>query len=177
MTATGVAQLPDEALVARCREGDQGAWHELVERYSRYVYAICVQAYGLREADAEDVFQEVWARVWDRLDTLRSDGAVKPWIAQMTRNCCIDRHRAAARTELVDDPSELVVDRTVADLDEALAVRTAMEQLSDDCREILDRFFCQDESYRDIGERLGLPGGTIASRISRCLAKLRAILT
>jgi hypothetical protein len=40
----------------------------------------------------------------------------------------------------------------------------------------LDRFFCRDESYRAIGEALELPAGTIASRISRCLAKLRAVL-
>jgi RNA polymerase sigma-70 factor (ECF subfamily) len=166
----------DADVVARCRQGDEQAWEILVERYSRFVYAICVQAYGLRDADAEDVYQEVWARVWDRIDTLRSDDAVKPWIAQMTRRCCIDRHRSGARTDLVDDLEELVVDRAVDDIDEALAVRTAMEGLSGDCREILDRFFCQDESYRDIGERLGLPGGTIASRISRCLSKLREIL-
>jgi DNA-directed RNA polymerase specialized sigma24 family protein len=44
---------------------------------------------------------------------------------------------------------------------------------SEDCREVLDRFFCRDESYRTIGEALGIPAGTIASRISRCLVKLR----
>lgn len=171
-----ISTLPDAAVVARCRQGDEAAWNELVERFSRYVYAICVQAYGLRDADAEDVFQDVWARVWDRLDTLRSDDAVRPWIAQMTRRCCVDRHRAGARTELVDDPDELVVDRALADVDEALAVRAAMERMSPDCREILDSFFCRDESYRDIGDRLGLPGGTVASRISRCLTKLREVL-
>jgi DNA-directed RNA polymerase specialized sigma24 family protein len=45
--------------------------------------------------------------------------------------------------------------------------------MPDACREILDRFFCRDESYALIGRALGLPAGTIASRISRCLAKLR----
>jgi RNA polymerase sigma factor (sigma-70 family) len=174
--STPLARLADAAVVARCRHGDQDAWNELVERYSRYVYSICVQGYSLRDADAEDVFQDVWTRVWDRLHTLRSDDAVKPWIAQMTRRCCIDRHRSGARVDLVDDPDELVVDRAVADLDEALAVRAAMATLSGDCRDVLDRFFCQDESYRDIGEHLGLPGGTIASRISRCLSKLREAL-
>ena len=45
--------------------------------------------------------------------------------------------------------------------------------LPEHCREVLDRFFAQDESYRTIGEALDLPAGTIASRISRCLARLR----
>ena len=49
--------LTDSELVARCRNGDQQAWSELVERFSRYVYAISVQAFRLSDADAEDVFQ------------------------------------------------------------------------------------------------------------------------
>ena len=58
-------------------------------------------------------------------------------------------------------------------LDEALDVHDALAALSGDCREILDRFFARDESYRAIGTALDLPAGTIASRISRCLGKLR----
>jgi RNA polymerase sigma factor (sigma-70 family) len=50
---------------------------------------------------------------------------------------------------------------------------SARAGLSEDCREVLERFFCRDESYRTIGEVLGIPSGTIASRISRCLGKLR----
>jgi RNA polymerase sigma factor (sigma-70 family) len=67
-------------------------------------------------------------------------------------------------------------DQTLEHLDEAFAVRQSLETLSDPCRDILDRFFAQDESYRTIGEELGLPSGTIASRISRCLVKLRDAL-
>ena len=52
----------------------------------------------------------------------------------------------------------------------------AMASLPENCREILDRFFAQDESYRTIGEALEPPAGTIASRISRCLEKLKAVL-
>ncbi len=84
-------------LVARCRNGDQEAWAGLVERFSRYVYAIATQG------DVHD----------------------------------------------------------------------AMAGLPENCREILDRFFARDETYRTIGDALELPAGTIASRISRCLVKLR----
>ena len=65
------------------------------------------------------------------------------------------------------------VDDTISRLDDALAVHDALAILPDNCRDILDRFFARDESYRAIGEALDLPSGTIASRISRCLAKLR----
>jgi RNA polymerase sigma factor (sigma-70 family) len=172
------ATTTDAELVARCRAGDQAAWHELVERFSRYVYAIAVQGFRLSPADAEDVFQEVFARVYEHLDRLRSDEAIRPWIAQLTRRLCIDRLRGAGREspaeeELLEPGS---VDETLTALDDALTVRAGLDAVGDPCREILDRFFARDESYKTIGAALSLPAGTIASRISRCLGKLRAQL-
>jgi RNA polymerase sigma-70 factor (ECF subfamily) len=169
-----LASLPDARLVARCRTGDQDAWCELVNRFSRYVYAICSQAFHLRREDAEDVFQEVFTRTFQHLGRLREDEAIRPWIGQLTRRLCIDRLRAGSREDLSEnDIDPAAVDETIAFLDEALAVHEAMESLPEHCREILDRFFARDESYQTIGRALGIPAGTIASRISRCLAKLR----
>jgi RNA polymerase sigma-70 factor (ECF subfamily) len=170
------SETTDAELVVRCRTGTPGAWDELVERFSRYVHAIATQAYGLRGADAEDVFQEVFARVWERLDTLRSDDAVRPWIAQMTRRCCVDHLRAAGRETATEELAEEAADTVVDELDEALTLRDSLRRLSPECQEILDRFFARDESYRAIGDALSLPPGTIASRISRCLTKLRDVL-
>ncbi len=168
----------DAQLVSRCRSGDPAAWNELVERFSRYVFAICVQAFRLPPEDAEDVFQEVFARVYQHLDRLRSDDSIRPWIAQLTRRLCIDRLRSSGRegpAELDDlDPGG--VDEALAGLDDALTVRASLDAVGDPCRDILDRFFCRDESYKSIGDALGLPAGTIASRISRCLGKVRAEL-
>jgi RNA polymerase sigma factor (sigma-70 family) len=169
-----VTSLSDARLVARCRTGDEAAWSELVNRFSRYVYAIIGQGFGLRADDAEDVFQEVFTRAYEHLDRLRQDEAIRPWIAQLTRRLCIDRLRAGAREQLTDEPIEgLDVDETISMLDEALAVHEALAELPEHCREILDRFFARDESYQTIGAALDIPAGTIASRISRCLGKLR----
>jgi RNA polymerase sigma factor (sigma-70 family) len=169
------AVLTDAQLVARCRSGDDDAWRELVERFSRYVYAIIVQAFRLPEHDAEDVFQEVFARAYENLHKLRDDDAIRPWLAQLTRRLCIDTLRAGAREQPGDEAMEepAAVDDTISRLDEALAVHEALSILPEHCQEILDRFFARDESYRLIGEALDLPPGTIASRISRCLVKLR----
>jgi RNA polymerase sigma factor (sigma-70 family) len=169
------AAISDRELVARCRAGDQQAWAELVERFSRYVYAISIQAFRLPESDAEDVFQEVFARAYQHLDKLRDDSAVRPWLGQLTRRLCIDRLRAASRERPVaDDELEPAgVDDMLAQLEEALTVHEALGEVPEHCREILDRFFARDESYRTIGEELDLPAGTIASRISRCLTRLR----
>jgi RNA polymerase sigma factor (sigma-70 family) len=167
------ASLSDARLVARCRAGDEEAWRELVNRFSRYVYAICAQGFRMRQDDAEEIFQEVFSRTYEHLDRLRDDAAIRPWIAQLTRRLCIDRLRAGAREELSDEEPPGGVDETMERLDEAFAVHEALAVLPEGCRDILDRFFARDESYETIGAALDIPSGTIASRISRCLAKLR----
>jgi RNA polymerase sigma factor (sigma-70 family) len=172
-TEHATSRLSDAELVRRCREGSPEAWNEMVERFSRYVYAICSRGFGLNAEDAEDVFQDVFARVYARLDSLRDDAAIRPWIAQTTRRVCLDRIAATSREEPVDEIVAEDSGPTLDEIDEAFAVREALDELGDPCRELLDRFFARDESYRTIGDELDIPHGTIASRISRCLDKLR----
>ena len=173
---TGVHQLSDANLVARCREGDDDAWRELVDRFARYVHAICVGAFRLPAHDAEDVFQDVFAKTWSELPRLRDDAAIRPWLGQLTRRTCIDRLRAARPQ--IDDPTFDVADPVdaLSEIELALDVRQSMAGIGETCSDILDRFFARDESYRTIGDALELPAGTIASRISRCLEKLKTAM-
>ncbi len=176
MTEARVAPelVGDGELVARCRAGDQAAWGQLVERYSRYVYAIAVKGFRLPEADAEDVFQDAFLRIYERLGTLRDDEALRPWIAQVTRRLCLDRLAdSSRRAPGASDAEAVVEDEGFGELEEAMDVREALGALDPGCRDLLDRFFARDESYRVIAEALELPMGTVASRISRCLVKLR----
>jgi RNA polymerase sigma factor (sigma-70 family) len=163
--------------VRRCRDGDADAWNALVERFSRYVYAICTQGFRLPETDAEDVFQEVFTRVYARLGTLKDDAAIRPWIAQLTRRLCLDALAAGSREQPTPEPPESAErEDLLSELDEAFLVRDALGELPGHCQEMLDRFFVRDESYRTISSELDLPLGTIASRIARCLGKLRVRL-
>ena len=174
MCAMSLAALPDAEIVARCRRNDEAAWHELVTRFSRYVYAITTRVYRLRPDDSEEVFQEVFARTYEHLNELRDDAAIRAWIGQTTRRLAIDRLRSLAREDVAAAEAESGdFDSAFEKVDQALAVHDSLARLPDHCREILDRFFARDESYRAIGDALSLPAGTIASRISRCLEKLR----
>ena len=145
-----VSVVTDSELVARCRAGDPDAWRELVERYSRYVYAI-TQAFRLPQHDAEDVFQDTFTRAYERLHTLRDDDAFRPWLASLTRRLCIDRLRASAREQPMEDPDTGAGEDQIDELTDAFAVHEALAELPENCREILDRFFARDESYRTIG--------------------------
>ena len=166
----------DARLVARCRAGDAAAWPEIVERFSSYVYAIAL-GFGLRSDQAEDVFQDVFTRVFARLDSLRDVHALKPWIAQLTRHAAVDRIRADRRElPTLEDREVSDVDPDLERIELAMTVARALDELPVPFGEALRRFFLEDESYRTIGEALGVPPGTVASRISRGLALLRELL-
>ncbi len=166
----------DAELVARCRQGDDAAWSVLVERFSRYVYAICSQGFRLSQHDAEDVFQDVFAKAYESLGKLRDPSALRPWLAQLTRRLCLDRLRETNREAPVEELEPDGFDDVLDTLDEAMAVRQALSRIGEPCGDMLDRFFARDQSYRMIGEELNLPAGTIASRISRCLDKLKVAM-
>ena len=165
--------MSDAEIVRSCRTGDAGAWDELVERYSRYVYAISTRGFRLSDEDAEDVFQDVFTRIYTRLDTLRDDSALRPWIAQLTRRRCLDALASKGREVPTDDETTAEESTDLADVEEAFAVREALAGLPEPCQDILDRFFARDQSYRTISDELEIPSGTIASRIARCLGRLR----
>jgi len=171
------ATLSDAELVRACRAGDPEAWNELVERYSRYVYAIAVRGFRLDDEDAEDVFQDVFTRVYTRLDSLRNDDALRPWIAQLTRRRCLDAVASRGRETAVDEEG-LVTEESadLAEVEEAFVVREALAGLSETCQDMLDRFFARDQSYKTIADELAIPSGTIASRIARCLGRLKNAL-
>jgi RNA polymerase sigma factor (sigma-70 family) len=169
-------ELTDAALVRRCRAGDDSAWALLVERFSRYVYAICSQGFRLAQHDAEDVFQDVFTKAYENLPKLRNDDAIRPWLAQLTRRLCIDHLRGATREVPAEELEPAGTDELIEALDEAMSVREGLVRIGEPCGDMLDRFYARDQSYRTIAEELDLPAGTIASRISRCLDKLKGAM-
>ena len=169
------ARLRDAALVRRCRRGDESAWAALVERFSSYVYAILTRGFGLDGTAAEDVFQEVFTTVFRRLGTLEEDGAIKAWIAQVARRAAIDRIRSTRTESDIDAlPDAGGLDPAFALIEQAMTVHRALAELPEPYRDVLERFFMRDQSYRVIAAELALAPGTIASRISRGLSMLRS---
>jgi len=170
------AAASDSQIVAACRAGDREAWQRLVERFDRYVLGIIRHGYRVPPQDAEDVFQEVFIKAYARLGDLRNDDAIGPWLAGITRRTCLTRLRARV-DEPVDSLDEETADEAALEqVERAMDVDAALRRLPEACQEILERFFRDDQPYAQIAAELGLPAGTIASRISRCLSKLKVEL-
>ncbi|WP_326552129.1 RNA polymerase sigma factor [Micromonospora sp. NBC_01813] len=177
--------VPD--LVSAAAAGDETAWAGLVHRYTPLV-ATVIRSYGLGAADAADVNQTVWLRLVEHLGRLRESHALPAWLVTTTRRECLRMLRLGRRTQPFD-PYDESIDAHVGALlladsstpDESLlraersqALRDAFAELPLRCRELLTLLVADPPaSYREIGEQLGMPTGSVGPTQARCLAKLR----
>jgi RNA polymerase sigma factor (sigma-70 family) len=176
---TGVRDDPTViALVARARDGDQGAWDQIVERFAPLVWSVC-RRYGLSKADADDVGANVWLRLVERLDTIRDPAALPGWLATITRRECVNVLRGKNREASLPDNAPIEADTPASDewlltQERHIALRTAFAELPDHCRELLGLLFTDPPiPYATISRTLNIPVGGIGPNRRRCLEKLR----
>jgi RNA polymerase sigma-70 factor (ECF subfamily) len=167
----------DEALAGRCLAGDELAWSELVRRHSRQVWFLALRSSGGRRDEAEDLVQEVFWKVSRILDRYDRSCAFKPWLLQVTRNFLIDHHRSRRREKestleldaMVVEPGSNPATQGAAVMrrERAEAIRDALAALPETLREAVVLRDLQDLEYEEIAETLGVPLGTVKSRINR----------
>ena len=171
------------ALIARAAKGDQNAWEELVERFAPLVWSIC-RRYSLERADIDDVAQNVWLRLVERLSTIREPNALPGWLATTTQRECLRLLRVNQRLErrgerLADEmapalPPVGVIEEEIIKAEWNRSLLIAFSQLSLPCRELLLLLMQEPPvPYTEISKTLGIPVGGIGPSRARCLAKLR----
>lgn len=178
----------DSTLVDRCLAGDDTAWEDLVRQHTRRVYGICYRFTG-KDAEAQDLTQEVFLRVFRALGGFRSsEGSFATWLTRLTRNLLIDHYRRTRHERLTDSIDDQVP-RTEAGFvsvsrpDAAIAGREASEilqaglaKLSPELRETIILRDLQEMEYREIAQVLSIPEGTVKSRLNRGRAELARLL-
>ena len=178
----------DAALIARCRAGDGAAWGVLVHRYQRLVYTIVLRA-GLDTHHAADVFQTVFARLLEHLRRISDPSRLQAWIVTCAkREALLQRSRgqrtvpldgdddgAAPALQVADDAA--LPEDMLSELQQAHALRLALERLDDRCRELLTLTFADDApAYDEVSRRMAMPVGSIGPTRGRCLRKLRELM-
>jgi RNA polymerase sigma-70 factor (ECF subfamily) len=179
---------PDAPLVERCLKGDEVAWESLVRLHTRRVYAICYRFTG-RTEEAQDLTQEVFLRVFRNLGSFeRASGCFRVWMTSLTRNLLIDHYRKTRKEKLVDsiedrlpvleevEAIEARPEGRVAGREASELLQAALAKLSPELREAVILRDLEEMEYREIAESLGVPDGTVKSRISRGRAELARIL-
>lgn len=170
------AAIADADLVRNAHAGDPVALGVLLERHRAPLYASALSMLREREA-AHDAVQETFLVALQRLGDLRDPAAAAAWLHAIVRNACLMHIRRSGR-ELPDEAPE--GSGGVAEVDEALErlalgswVWTALEELPEDLRvTVMLRYFTRTRSYRQIAATLGVPVGTVRSRLNQAKAKL-----
>ncbi|WP_428928786.1 sigma-70 family RNA polymerase sigma factor [Marinibacterium sp. SX1] len=163
--------------VARIRAGDQVAFGALFRHFAPRVKGFLVKS-GADAAQAEEITQEVMATVWHKahlFDPARA--SVATWIFTVARNRRIDMLRRQRRPEPEDLPWGPEAEPDQAEVmglqQESAQLRTALQDLPETQRELIERAYFGDMSHREIAAQTGLPLGTIKSRIRLALDRLR----
>jgi RNA polymerase sigma factor (sigma-70 family) len=182
-------ELSDEALVLACRRGDASAWEALIGRYQRLIYAIPRRA-GLDREQAADVCQRTFAILVEKLDQIEQPARISAWLATAAKRetwRISRREQFAGATRYQISDSQFVEDSStdmrlpddeLLRQEEQLAVRLAVAQLDERCRQLLTLLFYRLDTppYAEIAAALGMNEGSIGPTRARCLQKLRQIL-
>jgi RNA polymerase sigma factor (sigma-70 family) len=180
-----LAHLSDEALVALVALGDDSALAELYDRVGRVAYGLALRV--LRdERLAEDAVQEAFLGVWHSAASYRSErGRATTWILTQVHRRAVDlvRREQRRRTESLDDGAAgIETMRTPGTDDEALLhlererVQAAVRRLPDAQREAIELAYYGGYTQSELAERLGVPLGTIKSRMFAGLSRLQELL-
>jgi RNA polymerase sigma-70 factor (ECF subfamily) len=198
-TADRAAALAEQAALAelarRCLDGDPEAWEKLARSQQRRVYGICYRFTG-SQAESEDLTQEVFLKMYRNLGSFDpAKGGFTTWLTTLTRNLLVDNYRRSRMDRLSESLDETLdgedsgptkaerltdsgpsQEKHVAGLELRAQIQAALQQVSPELREAVILRDLEDMDYKDIAEVLGVPQGTVKSRISRGRSELARLL-
>ncbi|MGA7991192.1 MAG: sigma-70 family RNA polymerase sigma factor [Thermoanaerobaculia bacterium] len=182
----------DERAVSRFLAGDVLGFEQIVRHYSGMVFSLAARLVG--PMDAEDVVQETFLRAWHGLERFRGESSLKTWLYAIALNRARARHGTLSRLRAVFTQGKTKEDDPFASLDDAAdpalspeentliterrrRLREALRTLSDEFRTAVVLRDLEGLSYEEIAEVLGVPIGTVRSRLARGRALLKEKLS
>jgi RNA polymerase sigma-70 factor (ECF subfamily) len=166
-----------DRVIERCLEGDQAAWEQVVRQHWRKVFNVAYKFVGKHD-EAEDLTQEIFLKIFRSLHTFDRRANFQTWLISVSRNLCIDHYRSVRKErETIDrdvDAGDLSpVSRELGPYaslehdDRRALLRRALDELPPALRSAVLLRDIRELSYQEIAEQLGLPEGTVKSRINR----------
>jgi RNA polymerase sigma-70 factor (ECF subfamily) len=179
MSADSAAAQPatPDSLIEQCLAGDQVAWDQIVRQNWRKVFNVAYKFVGKHD-EAEDLTQDIFLKIFKALNTFDRRANFQTWIISISRNLCIDHYRSVrkerqtiARDVDSNDLQPVTLERgpyaQAEHQDLRAQLRQALETLPVTLRTAVVLRDLQELSYQEIADRLGLPEGTVKSRINR----------
>lgn len=184
-------QIAEGELICKCKIGDIEAFEELISKYEKKVFNICLRILG-NYGEAEDVSQDVFIKVFKYINSFKGNSSFYTWLYRITVNECMDLFNKKKKVIAfsMDEPienGEEEVQREYRDKHESVEekverielrknIETGMQKLSIEHRTMIVLRDIQGFSYEEIAEMLGCPPGTVKSRINRARSHLKDIL-
>jgi len=176
-------EAADEKLVGKAQQGDQRAFGTLYSQYGRVIYSIIRHMIGNDEA-AADLTQETFIRAWRSLPRLQEPKAFGGWLRMIALNLTRDWLRADRPTQPLDGENDEEMPRQWADdgagpadqletSEQQRQVTEAIQRLNEDQRLVIVMHHLEGKPVAEIGEDLGIPVGTVLSRLARGREALR----
>jgi len=176
------SDLPDPALVERVAQGDRSAFLELYDRHVSRVFALATRMLGDR-ASAEEVTQDAFLKLWTRARAFSpTRGALLAWLLTIARNNALDRIRLEARrpalveaslSDLEDGRPDLQAPGSGSEEARWRSLRFALAELPDGQRQVIELAYYQGLTHSQMAEMLGLPLGTVKTRLRLGMERLR----
>src|SRR6185295_13088074 len=166
-----------DVLIERCLSGDQVAWEQIVRQHWRKVFNLAYKFVG-RHDEAEDLTQEIFLKIFKALHTFDRRANFQTWLISISRNLCIDHYRSVRKeretmardvdaSELSPVSRERGPHSQLEQTDLRNLIRQALSALPPALKQAVVLRDLQEFSYQEIAESLGLPEGTVKSRINR----------
>ncbi|HUP01838.1 MAG TPA: RNA polymerase sigma factor [Gemmatimonadota bacterium] len=180
----GESAAAEATLITQIAAGDPRLYAVLVERYQRRLYWSCLGLLGDPD-EADDVVQEAFVRAYARLGEYDPEYRFYTWIYRIARNRCLNvlRRRKLWGLLSFSDPDRAPeianadrTDRSVEDRELGVALAECRERLPADQRECFDLRHAEEFGYAEIARAVGIPEGTVMSRLARAREKMRACL-
>ena len=178
-TARGGAA--EHTLIDRCRQGDEGAFRELVDQYKGLVFALIARSVTNRSR-AEELAQDVFLKVHKGLPYFRGESKLSTWIYRIVINVLSLERPDLATASLDDDENDrpkrepVADDRAFRDLVMKDRLQKAIERLPVQYQVLVNGHYLKGMRYEDLAEALDLPMGTVKTHLHRAKRQLRVLL-
>lgn len=171
----GTISTVDHDVLRRFHDGDELAVKAVYDRYSGAVYALSVAILG-DPGLAADATQQTFLKAWRASSTYEPDRPFAPWIYAIARRTAIDLYRKERRYAVSDDVDAVFLPDSLETIWEVFEVRSAIDELSDDERQVVRMSHYEGLTHVEIAERLDIPVGTVKSRSHRAHRRLADLL-
>ena len=160
--------MPEKNLIAAAQSGDSDAFTQLVQRYSSDAYRTAFMVLRDHE-EVEDVVQEAFLTCYRKINTFRMDSSFKTWLYRIVINLCYDRLRRRARERAAFQRVSVNMKtgyRALSDIEKRIDLKEVIATLNPDYRITLTLYYGMDLSVQKVAEILGIPVGTVKSRLN-----------